>query len=92
MPARVAVTLRRGTWHAGPLFDLPGSAAEGQGGISQRAGGAEEEEKEKGEDNGVDFLNLELSDTNSKDRTLSVLIREDGTEAEIEVLWPTPEL
>ena len=94
VPPRVAVTLKRGTWHAGPLFDVPGRAEEGQGGISGRAGGgggggggggkAEEEEQ----DRDVDFLNLELSDTNEKDRTLSAFQGEGGAKAEIEVLWP----
>lgn len=93
VPPRVAVTLKRGTWHAGPLFDVPGRAEEGQGGISGRAsggggGGGGGGGKEEEEFRGVDFLNLELSDTNEKDRTLSAFKGEDGAEAEIEVLWP----
>ena len=97
VPPRVAVTLRKGTWHAGPLFDAPGRAEEGQGGISKRrAGGGGEgkksDEEEEEEDKGVDFLNLELSDTNSRDRTLSAFTTgEGGGDAEpleIEVLWP----
>ena len=97
VPPRVAVTLKRGTWHAGPLFDVPGRAEEGLGGISKRrAGGGGEgkksDEEEEEEDKGVDFLNLELSDTNSRDRTLSAFTTgEGGGDAEpleIEVLWP----
>jgi ureidoglycolate hydrolase len=96
IPPRVAVTLRRGTWHAGPLFDAPGRAEEGQGGISERAGSGggneeEKEKKEKEEDKGVDFLNLELSDTNSRDRKLFAFRDEGGKEEEIEVLWPAAE-
>ena len=92
VPPRVAVTLRRGTWHAGPLFDAPGRAGEGQGGLPGRApGGGGGRGGGGGEDGGVDFLNLELSDTNSTDRTLSVFRGEGGGAAaaeEIEVLWP----
>ena len=103
VPPRVAVTLRKGTWHAGPLFDAPGRAEEGQGGISKKAGdggggggdGGDGSSREGGggggggdEDKGVDFLNLELSDTNLRDRTLSSFTGEGGAEAEIEVLWP----
>jgi len=91
VPPRVAVTLKRGTWHAGPLFDAPGRAEEGQGGRTwKRAGGGKEEANEAEEEEGVDFLNLELSDTNEKDRTLSAFAGEGGAEEaqEIEVLWP----
>lgn len=94
VPPRVAVTLKRGTWHAGPLFDAPGRAEEGQGGNWKRAGGGggdgkEEVNEAEEEDKGVDFLNMELSDTNQKDRTLSAFTGEGGAEAEeIEVLWP----
>lgn len=92
IPPRVAVTLKRGTWHAGPLFDAPGRAKEGHGGISERAAGRKSGDKEKleEEDKGVDFLNLERSDTNLKDRT-SFAFKEGGVLAEIEVLWPESE-
>ena len=88
VPARVAVALRKGTWHAGPLFDAPERKEEGQGGVGPAAETAEEG-KEKEDDSGVDFLNLELSDTNSRDRTLFEFKSSSSGEAEeIEVLWP----
>lgn len=100
VPARALVTLRRGTWHAGPLFDAPGSREEAQGGVAKRkekegsGGGDAADDKDETVVDGVDFLNLELSDTNVEDRTLFDFGRGGGSGAgeddpvEFEVLWP----
>lgn len=71
----------------------------GGGGGGGGGGGADDadddvDESENGDDRGVDFLNLELSDTNVRDRTLFAFGRgkEAGGEAvEFEVLWPDEE-
>ena len=49
VPPRVAVTLRKGTWHAGPLFDAPGRAEEGQGGISKQRGRRRRRRRRRGQ-------------------------------------------
>jgi len=89
VPPRTLITLKKGTWHAGPLFDAPRSAEEAQGGVGRSGGGRGANAADASD--GVDFLNLELSDTNNADRTLFDFGRDGrGKEdpVEFEVLWP----